>query len=81
MYSAAPGTEECATLDENAEAPRRETHGGRPHRATKWREPRVQRSRVAHRHRMSKVFEGKIEVLDIKGDTVTILRENKRDGG
>jgi hypothetical protein len=81
MYSAAPGTEECATLDETLRLldAKRMVVGHT-----------VQRNGVSaacgdHVWRidtgMSKAFEGKVEVLDIKGDVVTILRENKLDGG
>jgi hypothetical protein len=81
MYSAAPGREECATLDETLKSldAKRMVVGHT-----------VQRNGVSsacgdHVWRidtgMSKVFEGKIEVLDIKGDNVTIIREYKPDGG
>ncbi|MEO7110990.1 MAG: metallophosphoesterase [Polyangiaceae bacterium] len=80
MYSAAPGREECATLDEALQGlnAKRMVVGHT-----------VQRNGISsacsdHVWRidtgMSKVFEGKIEVLEIRGDVVATLRESA-DGG
>jgi hypothetical protein len=80
MYSAAPGREECATLDETLSGlnAKRMVMGHT-----------VQRNGISaacgdHAWRidtgMSKVFEGKIEALEIRGDVVNVLHES-HDGG
>jgi Calcineurin-like phosphoesterase len=80
MYSAAPGREECATLDEALQGlnAKRMVVGHT-----------VQRNGISaacsdHVWRidtgMSKAFEGKIEVLEIRGDVVRALGESA-DGG
>ncbi len=80
MYSAAPGPEECATLDETLQGldAKRMVVGHT-----------VQRNGVSsacsdHVWRIdtgiSKAFEGKIEALEIRGDVVTVLHE-ANDGG
>lgn len=80
MYSAAPGREECATLDETLQGldAKRMVVGHT-----------VQRNGISsacndHVWRidtgMSKAFEGKIEVLEIRGDVVRAIGESS-DGG
>jgi hypothetical protein len=80
MYSAAPGREECATLDEALQGlnAKRMVVGHT-----------VQRNGISsacsdHVWRidtgMSKAFEGKVEVLEIRGGVVSTLRESA-DGG
>lgn len=80
MYSAAPGREECATLDEalsGLDAKRMVVgHTVQRNGISSACNDRVWRIDTG----MSKIFEGKIEVLEIRGNVVLPLRE-LHDGG
>jgi hypothetical protein len=75
MYSAAPGREECATLNETLEAlgAKRMVMGHTPQRnginaACESKAWRIDCG-------MSKFYQGPIQALAIEGDAVTVLKE------
>ena len=75
MYSAAPGKEECATLNETLTLlnAKRMVMGHTPQKpgiapACDGKAWRIDTG-------MSKFYEGKVEVLEIKGDAVTVLKD------